>query len=380
MSENKARAGWILLTLFCLGTFVAAADRLQWKRTTAKDGNVVIVKNPREPIHKDAVLMFKEDFTIGGAEAKGEYAFTSPRSMAADKEGNLYVLDVRDSCIKVFDSSAKYLRTIGRRGQGPGEIGGGMSMTLLPEKAEIFVFDASNRRLSVFNINGSFLKQLPVRGLVAEIKIDTLGNIYILDGVFGQGGREDVLKKLNPDMNQVLAEFIRHPQDERPNPFSPRDYWILDSKDRLIYGDGKTYEIRYFSSDGQLIRRVLRDYELLKVTQKDIDEFGDRRIPGSGAKIDYNFSSHHGAYRSFFADDLGHLFVQTWERTSDRRQDIHDIFDAEGRFIGRVALNRHADLINPKSRFIRDGKFYTIEPDKEGYEVIKRYSIEWKVK
>ena len=86
----------------------------------------------------------------------------------------------------------------------------------------------------------------------------------------------------------------------------------------------------------KLVRRVLRDYEPLKVTKKDIDEFEKRPTP-PGFNPTYNYSTHHAAYRSFFADDQGHLFVQTWERTADNRQDIHDIFDAEGRFIGRVS-------------------------------------------
>ena len=282
---------------------------------------------------------------------------------------------MRECCIKVFDPSAKHLRTIGRRGQGPGELGGPFSLTLLSDKGEIFVNDIS--RISVFNTTGSYLRQMPARGLIDQIKIDTQGNIYVSVTEFGQGGPQDILKKMNPDMSRILAELVRHPESTTHNPFQPRDRWILDGQDRLIYGDGKTYEIRTFSPEGKLVRRILRDYELLKVSQKDIEEFGDRRIPGSGAKVNYEFSTHHAAYRSFFADDQGHLFVQTLERTADRLQDIHDIFDTDGRYIGRVALSRHADLINPKPRLIRAGKLYTIEPDKEGYEVVKRYTVEW---
>jgi hypothetical protein len=147
----------------------------------------------------------------------------------------------------------------------------------------------------------------------------------------------------------------------------------------LIYGDAKSYEIQNFSPEGKLVQRVLRDYEPIKVTQEDIKEFNNRSVSPMSAPT-YNYSDRFSAFRSFFVDDRGFLFVQTWERTADRLQDIHDIFDSDGRYIGRVALNRHADPISSKPRLIRASKLYTIEPEKEGFEVVKRYSVEWLIK
>ncbi|MGZ5440203.1 MAG: hypothetical protein ACXWFJ_10140, partial [Candidatus Aminicenantales bacterium] len=112
------------------------------------------------------------------------------------------------------------------------------------------------------------------------------------------------------------------------------------------------------------------------VSKADIDEFLKRGAP-PGVNPTYDYSTHHAYYRSFFADDRGHLFVQTWERTAGNTQDVHDIFDSQGRFVGRVAMPRHEDLINPTARVLRQGKFYAIEPDDEGYNVVKRYSVTW---
>jgi hypothetical protein len=356
-----------------------SAQSLVWKGTITKEGDVVVVKNPKEPLSWDPILSLKEDLSIGGSGATGENVFSYLMDIAVDQDGDIYALDLRDCCIKVFDRTGKFLRKIGRRGQGPGELGGPFSMTLLPAENEIFVHDVGGRRVSVFRLDGAFVRQIPIRGMVGEIKADVTGNFYVTETTFGQGASQDILKKMSSDLSQVLAEIVKHPADESHNPFKPRDRSILDEKGGMIYGDAKSYELRYFGPDGKLVRRVLREYEPLKVTKADIDEFLDRKTP-PGLNPTYEYSTHHAAYRSFFVDDLGHVFVQTWERTADNRQDIHDIFDAEGRYIGRVALHRHADLINPKPRFIRAGKLYTIEPDQEGLETVKRYSVEWKVK
>jgi hypothetical protein len=373
----------IKMAVFVLVLSSALAQQTPpWKGKITKDGDVTIVKNPKDPIHKEPILSLKEDFAIGGAQAKGEYALALPRSLAVDKAGDLFILDVKESCIRVFDHSGKYLKTIGRKGQGPGEIGGASSMSLPPGSNELAVVDISNRRLAFFSTDGRFIKNVPLRGMVADVKTDSQGNAYVAATEFGPGRRTDTLKKMNPDMSRVLAEIVNRPEDEsRNNPFSPWEYWVVDDKDRLIYGDAKTYEIRYFGPDGKQVRRIIRDYDPLKVSQKDIDEFRNRAAPpGLSMAQNFDFSSHHAAYRSFFVDDLGNLFIQTWERTADNRQDIHDIFDADGRFLGRVPLNRHGDLINPKVPLMRSGKLYAIEPDAEGYDVVKRYSVVWKIR
>ena len=104
-----------------------------------------------------------------------------------------------------------------------------------------------------------------------------------------------------------------------------------------------------------------------------------RKVLGPEAAAGMSFADIHSAYRSFFADDEGHLFVQTWERTADGKADIHDVFDAEGRFLSRVPMPVHPDFQAPTPRVIKRGKLYAIEPDEEGFEVVKRYSVRWKV-
>lgn len=384
MKKWKAVFKVVVVIILLINIPLSAKQKPQWKGTITKEGDVMVIKNPKEPIYKKPILSLKEDFMIGGAQAKGEYALALPRSLAVDKAGDLFILDDKESCIRVFDHSGKYLKTIGRKGQGPGEIGGASSMSIPLGSNELIVVDISNSRLAFFSTDGRFIKNVPLRGTISGVTFDSHRNVYLSFTEFSPGERRDILRKLrkmNPDMSNVLAEIVSHSRDESRNPFKPWESWIVDDKDRLIYGDAKTYEIRYFGPDGKQVRRIIRDYDPLKVSQKDIDEFRNRATPpGVSMAQNFDFSSHHAAYRSFFVDDLGNLFIQTWERTADNRQDIHDIFDAEGRFLGRVPLNRHSDLINPRVRFIRSGKLYTIEPDDEGYEAVKRYSVTWLLK
>jgi hypothetical protein len=345
-----------------------------WKGRIIKEGDVTVVLNSRDPIYRGPVLKLMEDWTVGAETGGGGPSLAKPWDIAVDEDGLLYVLDVQDACVKVFDGKGAYVRTIGRRGQGPGEIGAAFSI-IIPTKAKtLIVNDVRGRRLAFFSLNGVFEKNLPLRGLTDGPVVDSRFDVYI-DTTDIQKGRES-LKKMTPDLTTVLAEILDRPEDISHNPFKARTRWILDTEDRLILGTAVSYELDVFESDGHLSRKIKRDYDPQKVSKADIDEFLKRGAP-PGVNPTYDYSTRHACYRSFFVDDQGHLFVQTWERTPGAAQDIHDIFDAQGRYIGRVALPRHEDLINPTTRIVKKGKLYAIEPDDDGGGVVKRYSLNW---
>lgn len=59
---------------------------------------------------------------IGDIDTEDEnVAFNYPSDVAVDAEGNLYVLDTGNCRIQKFGPDGKFLATIGRKGQGPGE-------------------------------------------------------------------------------------------------------------------------------------------------------------------------------------------------------------------------------------------------------------------
>ncbi|MFC1733182.1 NHL repeat-containing protein [candidate division KSB1 bacterium] len=59
---------------------------------------------------------------IGELEGEDEnYLFYHPGSVVRDSSGNIYVVDTGNCRIQVFNENGVYLKTIGRKGQGPGE-------------------------------------------------------------------------------------------------------------------------------------------------------------------------------------------------------------------------------------------------------------------
>jgi hypothetical protein len=377
MRTSKAVSFIVGLGLIAGATSAAAPDQAKWKGTIVKEGEVTVVRSPKEPVYKKQVLELKEDFVLGGEAAEGEYVFSHPYAMAVDAGENLYVVDAGERNLKVFDKSGKYARTIGRAGQGPGEFQFPTGVCTVGGSQELVVFDL--QRISVFSFGGAFLRQFPIKGLSAGLQVDSQGNLFIATTAVPSG--QLTLKAYTPDMSRELAVVLTCTETQGPDPFKPRALWILDQAGHVVFGDSKTYEIKILDSRGRVLKKVSRDYDPVRVTQEERDDLAGRtsRVLGPEAAKSMVFSTHHSAYRSLFVADVGRLFVETWERTSDGKQDVYDIFDEEGRYIARAMLAPHPDFLNPLPRFIRNGKLYTIEPDPKGYEVVKRYTVNWNI-
>ncbi|MFC1565183.1 NHL repeat-containing protein [candidate division KSB1 bacterium] len=129
---------------------VETIDGVRYIQNSAKGkwGN-----NPRVSI--------KHSGTLGQLDGDENYMFYKPADIAADGEGNIYVLDAGNHRVQKFNKDHKYLQTIGREGQGPGELSRPLYLDL-DKDGNIYVSDISNARIQVFSPDGNNLKTISV--------------------------------------------------------------------------------------------------------------------------------------------------------------------------------------------------------------------------
>ncbi len=370
MRISRSALTLVIFAGFAAGVLIA---RDQWKGRITQEGGVTVVRNPKAPISNDPALSLKQDFALGGPDATGDSAFNQIRTAAIGDDGSIYVLDGKESHVKIFDAAGKYIKTFGRKGQGPGELSSPLGLSINRVKKEI-VIPEINRRLSFFRLDGSFIKNQSMKetwGLRA--RVDSKGNIVMQEAIMDPKDPHYVTKKFDPDL-KLIAELTESPAPTPQvfNPLMAVSYWTIDEQDNVVYGYPKTYEIEVFGPSNAIVKKILKDYDPVEITEAEKDE--QRKIisaDGMG-NMKLEFDKVHPAFRRFFLSDQGHLFVETWEKTKDGKT-VHDIFDADGRFLSRIALTLSGIEI-------RNGKYYALEEDAEGYQSIKRYSVEWKVK
>lgn len=373
MGREKELRRSIFLLFLILSVPLVADSQENWRGVVVKEGDVMLVKNPREPIYETPILELKEDLSLGGPRAAGDYAFGNIRNFVVDEQGSIYVLDGKNYRIQAFDASGKYLRTIGRKGLGPGDLDSPLSLSLNRTSGELLVLHGS-RRLSLFRTEGPFIRQLSINNSI-RAQLDSRGQIYLLEQARSKEGIWSFdVKKLSmfgTDLG-VVASVPGQGYTGKINPFLPLNHFQVDRSDYLVYGDSRTYEILFFEpSGGKLFKKIVRQYSANPVTEEDRKRQLENTPPE--VQANYVFPRYHPVFTGFFLSNLGHIFVCTNEKTEDGQRVIYDIFDAEGRFISRMPLK-------PSGITILNGKYYALEEDEDGYQYVKRYALTWKVK
>ena len=127
-----------------------------------------------------------------GKLGSGKGQFNSPRGIACDSAGKVYVADTFNHRIQVFTAEGKFLRMFGRRGQGKGEFSF-PSRIALDTNGMVYVSDGNNNRVCVFTSEGQFILSFGRKGEEPEelvhpygLAVDDTGVVYVCDNAFGR--------------------------------------------------------------------------------------------------------------------------------------------------------------------------------------------------
>ncbi len=94
-------------------------------------------------------------FRLGGVNAAAAYAFAQPPRLVVDVDGYIYARLPNDGAVSVFDPDGRFVRTIGRKGEGPGEFQVAAGHGLLGDT--LWVINWPTPRVSRFLTNGTHI-------------------------------------------------------------------------------------------------------------------------------------------------------------------------------------------------------------------------------
>ncbi len=365
----------IMLLVFCGG------QSKGWKGTIEELDGITVVKNPREPMYGNEVFSIEEDLKIGEVEGDENYMFNVIIYLAVDDEGNIYVADSGEKHIKVFDANGEFIRVFGRAGQGPGEFGRIWDIHI-NAKNELMVIDGRHRKIQYFSLDGEFIRAIDLGVIIGRIRgmfgpsfwriySDSYGSFYVRAAIFDRPRLHFELFKIDSDTDRLttIAKTLDWDPMEGLNPDRPGLlYCRVMANGCLLYGAPRTYELQIFSPEGRVIKKIIRDYNPVPLTEEEEAEKEEsRKMAGKKTK----FPSYHPAFSYLAVDDEGRIYVRTWERPNSGKGFFFDVFDKEGKYIARIPFNFRPQVM-------KKGKIYTIKEDEEGFQFIKRYKVSWK--
>jgi len=385
-----------ILFFLIIAAFIIGPVCCKKPETKAKveiiDG-VEYVHNPEIPLHSNKTVTFEEDLSIGGEDEDGNIILFRLGRFIVDQNENIHIVDSQDQVIKVFDKEGKYIRTIGRKGEGPGEFRSIRYPTFLPD-GRLLVMDFSARRTSLFDSSGEFLKSYQWKKRFSQFHWATNSSYILTEYTFkGESpleGRRLFVKEYDFEGNEIrsFGEFIA--EEGKPFigekftaifsiPYSPESIFSADQKRKYLYHClNNKYTIEVFDEKGKVFRRIDRPYEPVPFTSEDVEEFRARYERSQNESLrkfakEIPLPSVKTITPRMLVDDSGNLWIKTHEQREEEERTFsaYDIFDIDGYYEARIWLDKDPSL------FVK-GKMYRIHTDEEtGYQFLKRYHVIW---
>jgi hypothetical protein len=310
--------------------------------------------------------------TIGGLDADENLSFFEPSEIVRDSLGNLYILDSGNNRIQKLNSEGKFIKTIGRKGQGPGEFQGARSMDI-DEQNNLLVFDVRSWRIEVLSSEGKSLRTIKFRAF-SQDQIRLLKPGLIAKGGFLDSGIMYGTKKKLPRLLEVVDQNGRIKfafgeatdyGDGNTNWHANRFYLDTDAEKNILLSFMVQNRIEKYSPDGKLLWQADRplNYET-DVIEKGYISRSRRGVGVQGPKMNWvsygiaadgkdriwvitlrrQLTNEERAFgSSVVRSDVG---VVAQKRTQPKvvKEDVYklEIFGPDGIFLGEIPLTHHA--------------------------------------
>jgi hypothetical protein len=387
---GRAEMNGLLALLIVIALFVSCGSQQAQVNKIVENG-VEVILNHTEPVRiKDepSVLDLEEEFEInfGGPEI-GDLGIADATSFDVDQHGFIYFFHSFKEGDKIFKfgTDGKFLKSWGRRGQGPGEVMFISSAFLTPH-GQMIISDHSSRKLIWYTNDGKFEKQVmyPAGGqyfrlypiaddrfvALARIVVDKNADSFDFDYVLLDEGFKE-LRKL---------DTYKYPNPlKKPERGVSHNYFfeVRSSSDAIfIANEDRGYEILKFDLQGNLLMKIRKEYSPVKVPDNVLKE---RKAYYEKSGRAYYLPNNYLPICDFFPDDEGRLFAMTYERGENAYENWCDIFNSTGALIGRKTMSSITlgDLTYCSIKVAKH-RLYSFQESSDGYRVFKVYKVLWK--
>ena len=422
-ARHRLEAAWshVLPLAACLAAAACGTDGQpsvsgNWEGTIAQEDGATVVRTTAGSVWGRTAFL-EELFTLDEEGSGPPLVDVRGIALSGDR---FYVLDVEEAALHLYDTAGRYLHTVGRSGEGPGEFRRPLDLAVDAARDRLYVRDAALRRITVFRLEGTLVTTWntpTIPGLLRPMVLTEDGSLYAATtlnpaappaewryGMVGfnpDGGERDTLIPPMVDCSALELSFAGTTRGaiSVPVPFSPEVVWALTPQRSLVTGCSARYRIGIrFPDRGRRI--VERDnWDVVPVDPLEAEwhrGYATARIrrdePGwtwSGPGI----PNGKPAYQAFFNDPAGRLWVlrpgpgrelpdgiQSPENPLDyfrkpRWEDTHllDAFDSEGRFLGQVTLP--AGIRVRPLPWIEDDRVLALVESEDGELTVRAFRI-----
>jgi hypothetical protein len=368
--------------------------------------------------------------TFGRFDGPPEYVFGRITGLNTGHDGSIWVFDAQVPALRQFDTTGRYIKTIGRGGEGPGEYGslvslafprdGGAIVLSFPSGGASLALQRTHNAIQTLSASGALVSSFAIPSVPRRrsagppisvsssgtLVVDTADALYVSTTVgampasagtpqsrpidamiryLPNGTARDTI--LVPALGLVPVDF------SGTGPYMPRECWAFTRLGHLLVGRTDRYQIHIVTGRDRIVR-VERDIPRIRIGDAERQSLS----PASGTYVPPRekpyFSvlrtDHDGrvwvklhtpseqvpaselaAARAAATGRGGRAAAQPANRAVFRESgNIHEVFGPDGRYLGRVDL---PEFNYPPA--IRGNTVWMQKADTAGVPVVVKYRI-----
>lgn len=255
----KFKRSFFYLLLLGFGLLLSCGGESNYSVET-KNG-IRIIHN-RQPASSESAAHLEFVRKIGEMESEDEnLMFVLPIHAARDGDGNLFVLDSRDYCVKKFDRKGNFLLKFGRQGQGPGEFQFPMRLGIGGENR--LIVQCMDWTFQIFDLMGQYIDRFTMgRYEGMFMRVMKSGNVvgYSMNSS-EENSRENYILKIFDLEGKTLFQFgepmlLTNTRDSWSANFSSLS---LDEEDNIYASFLHQNRIEKYSPTGELLMTIDRE-------------------------------------------------------------------------------------------------------------------------
>lgn len=312
-----------------------------------------------------------------------------------NSSGDIFIFNdplIQEGFVLKFSHTGEFIKSFGRKGQAPGELQLPLYQKI-NRSDELCILDFGNQKLVVFDASGDMLREFKPeirifdRGILLPLNADNflyrnlemdksretirLG-LYLLDSAFKEIVEMGSISIKNP---RFASQF------KFPYPILT---WGLSNTNIFVGCEEKGYEIHVYNFEGKIIRKIKKEYTEVPFSQHSKEQALKQWEAYGSLKEKIVTPRLNPPFQHLFADELGRLFVVTFEPSNNKEGYMIDVFNSDGVFFSRLSLDLHLN----KNVFLPDGHWdswvtvkknilYCIQEKDNGHKKLVAYKIDW---
>lgn len=256
----------------------------------------------------------------GGDDTEDENQFFRlPHDIKIGADKLVYIVDTGNNRIQVFDRSGNFKRTIGRKGQGPGDLLSPMSIALYSSN-NVIATDYENFRIQTFSPQGNYLSSFKTMADMPDfVTVTPRGDIAVYS--YSRSYKTQSILTLYTHEGRFIRDIGKY--EDKTETIEGRESLIIapDITGGMIVSYCATPYFQKYSFEGNVLLTVIYDVPFKAPVIKPTNSVGNFKILGKKEnRVSFGINT----------DNVGRIYMLTAIRPLKKNEMVYLVSDGAG--------------------------------------------------